>query len=376
MYSVLDYGRMAMDAVRMDAYARAIARAVRPGDVVVDIGAGTGILSLLALRAGASHVHAIEPNPAIALLPDIARENGFADRITIHRSPSFEVSLPKLADVMVSDLRGSFPLFEDHLRIIADARTRLLRPGGALIPEHDRLFVALVETEENWRKIQAGWESFERRGFTAAAARASVLNNAYSDGATPLAATSLLTEAVSWLDLDYRTIDSEVFEATVEPKVTRGGTAHGVAAWFDATVFGDIGYSNAPGASLVYSRVLLPLLEPLPIDAGDRARITLRVDARATRWAWDTEIAGKQSFRQSTFFGLPIDAATLLRESTTHQPSRSARGERMLELLRAMDGSTSVRDLATRVADTLPEGSPLRAGILDEVRDAISRYGV
>jgi type I protein arginine methyltransferase len=376
MYSVLDYGRMAMDAVRMDAYARAIARAVRPGDVVVDIGAGTGILSLLALRAGASHVHAIEPNPAITLLPDIARENGFADRVTVHRCPSFEVTLPKPADVMVSDLRGSFPLFEDHLRIIGDARARLLRAGGAMIPERDRLYVAFVESEENWRKIRAGWESFEKRGFSAAAARASVLNNAYSDGAAPLAATALLSEPVSWLDLDYRSVDSDFFEATVEPKLARGGTAHGVAAWFDATVLGDIGYSNAPGASLVYSRVLLPLLEPIRVEAGDRSRITLRVDARATRWAWDTEIVGKQSFRQSTFFGLPIDAASLLRESTTHCPTRSARGERMMKLLAAMDGSTTVRDLSTRVADTLAPDSPLRAGIQEEVRDAVSRYGV
>src|SRR5690349_1041753 len=145
MYSVLDYGRMAADPVRMDAYARAIERAVKPGSVVVDLGAGTGIFSILAARAGAKRVHAIEPNPAVFLVPELARENGVEDRITIHAVPSDEVVLEERADVVISDLRGLLPLHGDNTAALRDARERLLAPGGVVIPERDRLFVALVE---------------------------------------------------------------------------------------------------------------------------------------------------------------------------------------------------------------------------------------
>ena len=93
MYSVVDYGHMASEGVRMDAYARALAQVVRPGAVVLDIGAGTGIFSLLAARAGARRVHAVDVNPAIWLLRDLAAENGLSDRIQVHQSSSIGLEL-------------------------------------------------------------------------------------------------------------------------------------------------------------------------------------------------------------------------------------------------------------------------------------------
>src|SRR5690554_5347637 len=100
---------MAADGVRMDAYARAITETVQPESVVLDIGAGTGILSLLAARAGARKVHAVDTNPAVLLLRELAAENGLADRIEVHHTSALELVLPERADVIVSDLRGSDP---------------------------------------------------------------------------------------------------------------------------------------------------------------------------------------------------------------------------------------------------------------------------
>ena len=145
MYTIAAFGRMIADEVRMGAYEAAIAQAVRPGSVVLDIGAGTGILSLLACRAGARKVYAVETGDAIAVAQQIAQANGFADRIEFFQAKSTEITLPERADVIVSDLRGVLPLLEHHIPSIADARRRHLAPGGVLVPLRDELRAAIVE---------------------------------------------------------------------------------------------------------------------------------------------------------------------------------------------------------------------------------------
>lgn len=373
MYSVLDFGRMAADAVRMDAYARALARAVRPGSVVVDIGAGTGVFSLLAARAGAKRVHAIDPNPAIFLLPELARENGVGDRIVIHPTTSFEVELPERADVIVSDLRGVSPFHADHVAAIRDARERLLAPGGVLVPLRDRLFVAAVESPGMWRSLARAWESLESRGLSASAVRTSVLNTLYNDTAAPLATTDVLTTPASWGTLDYATYDGAVVDATLALPFVRGGTVHGLALWFEAQVAEGIAYATAPGATLVYARAFLPLLEPVRVEAGETTKLTLRVDARGDRWAWETELSGGR-FRQSTFFGAPTSPDALLREASTHRPTLSARGDRTRRVLEAMDGRHTVHEIVEAIATSTPEGA-LRTALKEEAREAIARYG-
>src|SRR5690242_14709094 len=97
---------MIFDEVRTSAYARAISLAVKDGDVVVDVGTGTGLLALLAVKAGAKRVYAIEKTSII----DVARANanklGVAGRIEFIRDDSRNARLPEKADVIVSEVIG------------------------------------------------------------------------------------------------------------------------------------------------------------------------------------------------------------------------------------------------------------------------------
>src|SRR5258708_641008 len=135
MYSLAGYGHMIEDQVRLDAYARAIRKTVRPGSVVLEIGSGPGIFAVLACQLGASRVYAIESDPIIQVAREIAAANGCADRIEFIEDLSTRVTLPVQADVIISDLRGVLPFFQSHLPSIADARRRFLAPGGTLIPK-------------------------------------------------------------------------------------------------------------------------------------------------------------------------------------------------------------------------------------------------
>src|SRR3989442_421377 len=141
-YEILDMHRpLVTDRVRTDSYRRAILATVRPGDVVLDIGTGTGILACIAARAGARRVYAIEQDDVIDLAHQVARANGLDDRIEFLHEHADRVDLPEKVDVVVTETMGNFGLDEGILAVGIDARTRLLREGGVIVPAAIEVFV-------------------------------------------------------------------------------------------------------------------------------------------------------------------------------------------------------------------------------------------
>src|SRR5918997_2571568 len=129
MYSLRFYGQMIADAPRMDAYAAALRQVVNPDSVVMDLGCGPGVFALLACKLGARRVYAVEPDNVVGLAREAAAANGFADRIEFFEKLSTEITLPDPATIIISDLRGVLPWFEQHIPSIIDARARHLSRG-------------------------------------------------------------------------------------------------------------------------------------------------------------------------------------------------------------------------------------------------------
>lgn len=132
------HNRLLADTIRLDAFRRAIFALVKPGDVVIDIGAGTGKLSEYAIQAGARAVCLIEENAAIL---DIARRRlvkyAQAARLLFIAKHSTQVrkgTLRKQADIIISETIGTLGFNEGIVDTLADAR-RFLRPGGRFIPQ-------------------------------------------------------------------------------------------------------------------------------------------------------------------------------------------------------------------------------------------------
>src|SRR6187431_2429424 len=130
---------------RLDQFASAIAAHIKPGDTVVDLGAGTGILSFLACRAGARRVFAVEAGESLEFARLLAAHNGFLDRIEFINTPSTQVILPERVNAMVADVHDTFGLQARGLTTMIDARDRFLVPGGVLIPCSMQLMAAPVE---------------------------------------------------------------------------------------------------------------------------------------------------------------------------------------------------------------------------------------
>src|SRR5262245_24671006 len=125
---------MALDVRRNAAYHEALARVVGPESVVLDLGAGTGIHGLMAARLGAKRVYLVEPEDIISVAGEIARANGLDRVVRCLQGRIEEIELPEPVDVIVSVLTGNCLLTEDLLPSLVDARNRMLKPGGCLIP--------------------------------------------------------------------------------------------------------------------------------------------------------------------------------------------------------------------------------------------------
>jgi len=155
---------MLKDTSRTLAYQRAIES--NPEDfkdkIVLDIGCGTGILSLFAARAGAKHVYAVD-NAEIALFAkDIVKKNGFEDKITVYKGKIEEIDFPfgeGGVDIIISEWMGYFLLYESMLDCVLWARDKYLNKlTGKMLPDRAQMYVAAIEDSEYTQDKKAFWD--------------------------------------------------------------------------------------------------------------------------------------------------------------------------------------------------------------------------
>ena len=316
MYSLHFYGQMLADATRMDAYAAALRQMVKPGSVVMDLGSGPGVFALLACKLGARRVYAVEADNVIGLAREAAAANGFTDRIEFFENLSTAITVPEPADIIVSDLRGVLPWFQQHIPSIIDARTRFLARGAVLIPRRDVLWATLVEAPEQYEELVGCWRN--NYGLDLSAGMRLITNTWRKTRIQP---EQFLAEPLCWATVDYYEVNDSDVCAEISWRTRRSGTAHGVAVWFDTELAAGIGFSNHPRApQTIYGNGLFPFSQPVEVFEGDR--IELRLSARMIHedyvWRWDTDFFGREderrpktSFQQSTFFGVPLSAERL-----------------------------------------------------------------
>lgn len=284
--TVLDYHlSMLTDTARMHAFRRAIDATVRPGDVVVDLGCGSGVLSFMACEAGAAKVFAIEGGPVIDVARELAADNGFDDRIEFCSGWSIEVGLPEPADVLISETIGNAGFDEGIVAWTVDARHRLLRPGARLLPERLRLWVCAAESFDDHALVGDWIAPTLPYDYTAAHRRAAA-TLWYAD----LSPAHLLGQPEVAVDIDLTAATDEPITAVGTLRVDRAGTLHALACWFDALLCAGVTIDNhPPRAESSWSHGFLPLAEPLEVAPGDELAWELSISADGEQWSWQVD---------------------------------------------------------------------------------------
>lgn len=360
MYSIHSYGEMIADPVRTDAYAQALRQCITPDSVVLEIGTGTGLFAILACRYGARRVFAVETNDAIDVARTIAAANQCAGAIEFIQGTSTDIDLHERADVIVSDLRGVLPLFNGHIHTIADARRRLLAPGGVLIPRSDTMWLACVEAADLHRSVATPW--LDNPFGVNMRAAADLVANQWCRAVVTL--EQLMTPPTCLATLDYTGNVEPDLNARVTITAARAGVAHGLCLWFDAVLAEGITLSNAPGQpTLIYGNAFFPWPEPVELEAGDTLTVAVRGDLIDGEhlWSWDTCIRRHRNpdqaafhFRQSQFFATPLSPGKLRRQAADHVPALSEDGTVDCLILEMMREGASLGDIAHRLVALYP----------------------
>lgn len=272
----LDYHRMMIaDLTKMDAYARAIEAVIRPGDVVLDVGAGTGVLSMLAARAGAKRVHAVESMPVAELAHELVVSNGLSDIVSIHRADLVQLDPIEPVDRVIGDWMGRY-LVDDAMFEAVAAAKRWLKPEGTMHPDRVRLLLAPVG--DFGVPMVEGFELLAH-GLDLRPARERALNSCYRAALTP---AQLIGPPVVLHDWDCG--DPEpMIDIELEFACERDGVLKGLAGFFEADLAPEVMLSTSPAHDTHWSQYLFPL-EPRHVEAGDR--FTLRVGWDGERWTW------------------------------------------------------------------------------------------
>jgi len=363
------HASMLEDTVRTEGFRRAIHATVRPGDVVCDLGAGTGVLALFAARAGARRVFAIEEGPVAALARDVIGVNDPEGIVELVVGRSTYVDLPEPADVLISETLWNLGVGEGIVHSVRDAQRRLLASDARVVPQQIDLMLAPVESPKPYRVVQTWTADLYGLDFTPLRQAASNVVRAAVIGEDEVLADPV---RVGTVDLVHGPDDR--LDATVQFKARRAGMLRGLGGWFDAQLAPGVRLSNAPpNAARSWAQSFLPLSQPIQIQAHDIIDVGIWLSLEGEQWRWSVSARGLEQ-RGSTLGGSLFSLEELRRTAPARRPILSDRGGAVMQLLTWLDGSVPVSDLAPRLRELYPRLFPSDEAADHFTREVLERF--
>jgi len=223
---------MLKDEVRTLSYRKAIIdnKHLFKDKLVLDVGCGTGILSMFAVKAGAKHVYAVDCSDIVHQANQIIMDNGMQDKITIIQKKVEELDLPCKVDIILSEWMGYFLLYESMLNTVIWARDHFLAPEGILLPDRASLFIAGIEDEEYKQDKIDYWDNVY--GFNMSCIKKIAIREPLVD---TVEGKALVTSANRFYTVNLETVKVEdlIFKNPFAIKVSRTDNIHAFIAWFE-----------------------------------------------------------------------------------------------------------------------------------------------
>ena len=247
----------------------------------MDIGSGTGVLSLFAAMAGASRVYSIEREPVIEVAREIAVLNGFSARITFIAGSSHQVEIPERADVLVTETIGNVGFDEGIVAWVADAKKRFLKPDAQIVPGRLDTIASLVSVPRDFTTIQEWSSPLHTLDLSPLSriARNSLLW-------TELSPAAIVTVPAVVLTTDFSENPGPLV-GRVSEEVIKDAIVHGIGVWFRSDLTPSVTITNAPPNQVPsWEQGFLPIDEPIEVSVGDRVEFEVSSSDSGAEWAW------------------------------------------------------------------------------------------
>lgn len=265
---------MLKDEVRTKSYRDAIYqnKHIFKDKIVLDVGCGTSILSMFAVKAGAKHVIGVDMSTIIEKAKEIVEVNGMSDKITLLQGKMEEVELPfPKVDIIISEWMGYFLLYESMLDTVLYARDKYLAPGGLIFPDKATIFMAAIEDGEYKDEKIGFWDNVY--GFDYSPLKDTALTEPLVDTVEMKAVVTDPT-AVKTIDLYTVTPADLAFEAPFTLDIRRNDFIHALIAWFDidfTACHKPIRFSTGPHTKYTHwKQTVFYLREVLTVEQGEQ----------------------------------------------------------------------------------------------------------
>lgn len=339
---------------RQDRFQQALKEVLEIGDTVADLGCGFGVLGMLALEQGADKVWGVDGSDAIEIARETVRRLGLSERYICVRGSTFHTSLPDRVDLLVCDHVGYFGFDYGIVAMLADARRRLLKPGGKVIPR--RIVLQIAGAEGDCRKKVDAWRRKPIPScYEWVSERAANTKYRYSFKDEELCSPAAALGAIR---LDEDVADLLSFNARLE--IGRDCEFAGLACWFDSELAHGIWMTNSPFAKDRIDRpgAFLPCREVFAVKAGDVVAVSIKIshDPVTITWSIQDPTSG-QIHRHSTWSGMVLDKADLIPDDSKAS-QLSARGSARKTILELAGRKHSVAEIEMVILSDFPDLFP------------------
>lgn len=255
---------MLTDARRIEAYRQAVMKTVFE-KIVVDVGAGTGILSVMAAEAGANRVYAIEKSEIVRECIKLVKSKKLSQVIKVMNILAEDAPLAHdSADVIISEWMGYFLIYERMMPSVLNVRNRCLKPGGAMIPGKGKLFLAASSHKQEGETMQLSVPDLD----------------VYTEPLViDVAPDSIISDSQCILDINLLEVDEgfDSFTAQFNLMAMKEAVFRGFVAWFDVEMTPGEWFSTSPfhGATH-WHQTFFQATERFGVSNGTRVSGTLK----------------------------------------------------------------------------------------------------